>query len=246
MERQETMELAPIPVEYQTVSEKKHREPKVNASDEHLPRKRGYQLPQEEIQGARPKYNISMEGYSYSHETLDIKYQNADGDYLELSYSAENYKSLSVNAQGEIGNEDMMKDWLENVRDFLLEQEKRLLDIIFNNEDSMLTSGVKQGAASKEIDPAQVLGIPEYWNAENTSQRIVDFATSFYQAFEGSSEEYGSIIIDAVKKGFEEAKGIIGPISGPAADLLADTEALTFEKLDQWVKDNARQHALAA
>lgn len=76
----------------------------------------------------------------------------------------------------------------------------------------------------------------EYWNSENTSQRIVDFAMSFQEA---SGEDYSSYLEkarEAVQKGFKEAKEILGDISGPSAKLFNDTYESAMKKFDELAK----------
>jgi hypothetical protein len=96
--------------------------------------------------------------------------------------------------------------------------------------------------------------IPEYWNAENTSQRIVDFATSFFDAFKGKGEEFLSKIKAAVEEGFKQAKDILGGnLPDVASKLVNDTHDLVMAKFDKWAqekgitpKSDSTEQALAA
>lgn len=82
----------------------------------------------------------------------------------------------------------------------------------------------------KEVKAAEV---PEYWNAENTASRIVDFAMSFRDlAPELTDEEYVEQVRSAVQKGFSLAKSDIGSLPGPSAQLFNDTYNTAMKKFD--------------
>jgi len=98
------------------------------------------------------------------------------------------------------------------------------------SSDSILydLSGLKDGENTKAAD------VPEYWNAENTSQRIVDFAMSFRGlAPELSDEEYINQVRKAVELGYKLAKKDLGGLPGPSAKLFNDTYGLTMNKFDE-------------
>jgi len=104
------------------------------------------------------------------------------------------------------------------------------------NSDSILydLSGMKDVEESK---------VPDYWNAENTSQRIVDFAMSFRGlAPELSDEEYIEQIRSAVEKGYRLAKKDLGDLPGPTAKLFNNTYNLTMHKFDELL-EKARKGA---
>ncbi|MDR2582389.1 MAG: DUF5610 domain-containing protein [Fibromonadaceae bacterium] len=104
------------------------------------------------------------------------------------------------------------------------------------NSDSVLydLSGMKDVEESK---------VPDYWNAENTSQRIVDFAMSFRGlATELSDEEYIEQVRAAVEKGYKLAKKDLGDLPGPTAKLFNNTYNLTMSKFDELL-EKARKGA---
>jgi len=104
------------------------------------------------------------------------------------------------------------------------------------NSDSVLydLSGMKDVEESK---------VPDYWNAENTSQRIVDFAMSFRGlAPELSDEEYIEQVRAAVEKGYKLAKKDLGDLPGPTAKLFNNTYNLTMNKFDELL-EKARKGA---
>jgi len=98
------------------------------------------------------------------------------------------------------------------------------------SSDSILydLSGLKDG------DKIEAANVPEYWNAENTSQRIVDFAMSFRGMASGvSDEKYIEQMRAAVEEGYRLAKKAIGDLPGPSAKLFNDTNSLTMKKFDE-------------
>jgi hypothetical protein len=93
----------------------------------------------------------------------------------------------------------------------------------------------RPGNAEKTED-AQV---PDYWNAENTSDRIVHFATQMAEITGMDLKEFGEIIKKAVSKGFDQAGEATGELTGAAAKLNKDTKDLVFSKLSNWLEDHA-------
>lgn len=86
-------------------------------------------------------------------------------------------------------------------------------------------------------DDEEAAEVPEYWNSENTSQRIVDYAMSFRSlAPELSDSEYIEKMRDAALAGFKEAKDILGNLPGPVAKLFNDTYDATVKKFDELLK----------
>jgi len=89
--------------------------------------------------------------------------------------------------------------------------------------------------------------VPEYWNAENTSQRIVDFAMSFRSlAPDVSDEEYIADIRTAIQEGFRLAKQDLGNLPGPVGKLFNDTYRAAMEKLDKILKESQQQKSQTA
>jgi hypothetical protein len=94
---------------------------------------------------------------------------------------------------------------------------------------------------TQDIEETSDLKIPDYWNAENTSQRIVDFALQFYDAFKGAGEDFLKMIKDAIDKGFDEAKEMLGDLPDPVSKLVSDTHDLVMQKLDTWAEEKGIQ-----
>jgi hypothetical protein len=84
--------------------------------------------------------------------------------------------------------------------------------------------------------------VPEYWNSENTSQRIVDFAMSFQSVSGEDYESYLEQAKEAVLKGFKLAKDDLGDLPGPSAKLFNDTYESVMKKFDQLLEDYRKQN----
>jgi hypothetical protein len=87
-----------------------------------------------------------------------------------------------------------------------------------------------------KIDAPESLKIPEYWNAENTSQRIIDFAVSFYGTFKGAGEEFLSTIKNAIDEGFKQAREMMGELPEEISSLADETSNLVMKKLTSWAQ----------
>jgi hypothetical protein len=163
----------------------------------------------------------------YSSNSMVLDYKNADGDSVILSTQSIEYQKAMLSANG-INSEE---DWKKLV-DYLKEQYTSLKEEIIKG--FLKSNGQEVSENKTAADSGEIAGLPEYWNAENTSQRIVDFATSFLGAFKGSGEEFLSMIKDAIEKGFAQAKDIMGDLPDAVGKLVNTTHDLTMKKLDAW------------
>jgi hypothetical protein len=91
-----------------------------------------------------------------------------------------------------------------------------------------------EASAAEDEEPYQV---PPYWNAENTSDRIVHMATQFAKLSGLDPKEFAAKIKEAVKQGFDGAHSVTGDLPGAAGKLNQDTKNLTFAKLTKWLED---------
>jgi hypothetical protein len=167
-------------------------------------------------------------------------------DSLEISEAAKNGDNVKEKGNGQWKNFDMdaFQSGIRNTLMQSIQQSKEALKaagVGFAKYDSNSIlydlSGVNGG---KDVEEAKV---PDYWNAENTSQRIVDFAMSFRGlATELSDEEYIKQVRDAVEKGYKLAKKDIGDLPGPSAKLFNNTYNLTMKKFDE-LMEQARKGA---
>jgi len=177
-----------------------------------------------------------------------IAKHNQPTDKLEISDAAQDKRENEGVADGVVGNgfADFDMDAFQgSIRSQLMQSINESKKALMNagvefakyNSDSILydLSGLKDGNETKAAD------VPEYWNAENTSQRIVDFAMSFRGlAPELSDEEYIKQVRDAVELGYKLAKKDLGGLPGPSAKLFNDTYSLTMSKFNE-LMDKARK-----
>ena len=68
-----------------------------------------------------------------------------------------------------------------------------------------------------------------YWSAENTSDRLVEFA----KAISGGDVKQKDALVASIKEGFKQAEELWG---GKLPQISQDTYRLTMEKLDNWAK----------
>jgi len=117
---------------------------------------------------------------------------------------------------------------------------EKILELLTNRINSQIenlfpgTEGITIDEATLSMD----------WSPEAVSGKIVDFATSFFGAFQTEHPELGgeesvkgfmSLIRDAIEEGFKQAKDILGAMSvleGGVTDTVDQTYGLTMEKLD--------------
>lgn len=126
-----------------------------------------------------------------------------------------------------------------NMEEFNQKIRQQLLDQIFESKKIIKESGVDIKWASDilyPVDETEVAAeVPEEWNAENTSQRIVDFALQFRGVAKEqglTDEEFITQIKEAVTQGFRLAKQDLGSIPSQSAKLFNDTFELSMKKLD--------------
>jgi hypothetical protein len=84
-----------------------------------------------------------------------------------------------------------------------------------------------------ETETSENDSVPEYWNAENTANRIVDFAMQFAGLGKETAGEFIAKMRDAIDLGFSQASQITGALHGKTAKLNQDTHQKIHDKLDQ-------------
>jgi hypothetical protein len=173
--------------------------------------------------------NATIETEYLNVDKYSMQFTSKDGDTVSVSMESIQYQKslLQIDATG--NSEDIQK----------------IMDYIKKEYEDMRTQIIKEFLKkangktdeSKDVEKTPELAIPEYWNAENTSQRIVDFAVQFYDAFEGAGEDFLAMIKDAIEKGFAEAKDLLGDLPDPVSQLVSDTHDLVMKKLDKWAEE---------
>lgn len=173
------------------------------------------------------------------------------GSGLETGMAGEAGKAGEAReSEGGKGSLSEALKWVREVSRELEKQQMRLIEALLKGtgKDGEGVSGgfvmfnVVLAKAEAEAEPGaeagamdEEYGVPEYWNAENTSDRIVAFATSFAGIF-GDDPEFAETIVNAVAEGFSQADSILGELPGKAGKLNRDTRDKVFEKLDIWLE----------
>ena len=76
----------------------------------------------------------------------------------------------------------------------------------------------------------------DIYSPENTAQRIIDFALSFYTG--GDREEYAEMARNAVMDGYEQARAALGMLPSESTD----TINLVMEAIDTFAANTPRQY----
>jgi len=169
-----------------------------------------------------------------------------EGDTVSLSAQSIGFQQEMLASQS--SSPDDWKKIIDSIKQEYQNMKARIIDTLFNGQ-----GGQENGVDSVAIeDPRtfdeikEIPGLPDYWSAEKTAQRIVDFATSFLSEFKGGKDEFVNMIKDAIEKGFSQAKDISGNLPNPINKLVAKTHALVMDKIDEWAsQQNAASAALA-
>jgi gas vesicle protein len=180
---------------------------------------------------APARLNATIETEYLSKQTLDVEFTSKDGDKVRFSMESVQYQKsmLQVDASG--SQEDMNK-----IMDYLKEQYRSMREELIKAFVESQGGEFKSGDSAAKIDKSAELIVPEYWNAENTSQRIVDFAVQFLDAYKGSGEEFLNTIKSAIEEGFKQAKDLLGDLPDKVNNLVSDTHDLVMQKLDKWAE----------
>lgn len=141
--------------------------------------------------------------------------------------------------------------WVRDVKTELEKQQAKLVELLLKGKHDgegrapgdgrfvmfnfVLTAQSSEGVEGELGAIDEEYGVPEYWNAENTSDRIVAFATSF-AGVSGNDPEFAETMVNAVAEGFRQAGEILGNLPGKAGKLNRDTHDMVFEKLDNWLE----------
>jgi hypothetical protein len=184
----------------------------------------------------------------YSSDQLAITYTNKDGDSVSLNMQHIEYQKaqLDVQSNGQSDQQDWQKI-VDGIKDEFLRMKKDMIaqfmeSITGKKDDEDKTQTAPKvdanGNAAQTDTTDEIKGLPEYWNAENTSQRIVDFATSFLSMFQGKGEDFLNMIKGAIEDGFSQAHDMLGDLPDPITKLVNNTHDLTMKKLDDWAAAN--------
>ena len=200
-----------------------------------------------------PKSSTSFVGEYYSHEKMTINYKSKDGDSFSFDYEKVEYQRQEASlelGETEDGKQVEQKDIKKEYSDLYNLMKKTFISELLKGF-GYNTDGDKIVAPDNEVDAVNadseaanaaegttLEGLPEYWNAENTSQRIFEFSTSFASLSEQDVEGYYTMMRSAIQDGYDSAMGEVGDgLSQEVTDLTSNTLKLSLEKLDNWAKE---------
>ncbi|MDB5102588.1 MAG: hypothetical protein JWP91_277 [Fibrobacteres bacterium] len=139
-----------------------------------------------------------------------------------------------------------LREWARQVEKEVRQQQLKILEQILKQSGKHVEAGegrflmvMPDGGpdASGPAAKTEAAPVPEYWNAENTSDRIVHFATQMAEISGLDPKEFAESIRKAIGDGFDQAHEATGDLTGPAAKLNQDTRDLVFTKLSKWLEE---------
>ncbi len=121
---------------------------------------------------------------------------------------------------------DQRKNQLRNLVEQMLHKQGKALK---KNDDiwQMIRKGEVEVDPETQAQAEKDIAEDGYWGVEQTSDRLVSFA----QALSGGNKEYADQLIDAMKKGFEEATKAWGD---KLPDICKNTIDAAVEKMEKW------------
>lgn len=202
------------------------------------------------------KISIDADIYLKSQNGNQTTEFKAEFDY-DLSWTASAQRPIGLEADSSskaLENKQIIEeeeelpriDFSKQLDEFQAEIRKNLLDSIMESLDPNTKSMLRAQFDSEHViydveEGTEAAEVPEYWNSENTSQRIVDFAMSF--ADENSSPEFLEELRGAVMEGFAQAKEILGEIPGESGKLFNDTYESAMAKFDELMDQDTEKEA---
>jgi hypothetical protein len=192
-----------------------------------------------------------LDKFNTSKEYALPKHQSRDGDTLELRSAHPDKTSAAGTGETETVDPEKQawKDvqaWAVQMKAELKQQQLELLKTLLNpnsqKEDASsskpLVIPVPTDGNISEVKPeTDAPLVPEYWNAENTSNRIVRMATGFAKISGLDPRAFAEKINAAVEEGFSSAHDATGDLPGAAGQLNKDTHSLVQAKLKKWLDD---------
>lgn len=169
--------------------------------------------------------------------TSESPVQNTEEAYQYESGSSDNAKKVTYHVD------------MDKVKQMKLESERRMIELFrrtvtdgfakqyggLKKVFETLSNGGKVDGfdiTDKDIEAAKLDIAPGgYWSAEATSDRFLDFA----KALSGGDASKADVLINAFKKGYEEASRLWG---GELPAICKETYDLTLKKFDEWVNES--------
>ena len=184
-------------------------------------------------------FAASLQTTATDKNSAGVKTKLTDDERAEFSKQAEattlaNKKSLlqTMFAQGKEGDAKAMRIFYQEAASAI----EGALQKEFGDENFSLQALVDKTSG--------IEGQEDYWSSENTAERIMIGATSYFETFKKQNpnlseeelvEKYTNLIKPALEKGMGEAIEILkgfGAFEGHIKDTVEETQRLVFEKLD--------------
>lgn len=183
--------------------------------------------------GSKNNLSRNIDLAYWSSESCALEYHNKDGDAFTVSLEYSSYKCINVTTSNKVQSEDWQKV-VDSIKDEFIRLHKEMKNTLVQSIEG---NAVKKSEPQKNDKTNKIQGLPEYWNAENTSQRIVDFAISFYDLAQCSGKEYYEMMRGAIEEGFSQAMSQLGEMPDCVSSLAYDTIEQALEKLQAWAHD---------
>ena len=204
-----------------------------------------------------------IQGFGISNASVDsyktaYAYQRKDGNGVSGGNAKTSSKKDEAvfSSGGARENEEVREkaDWSGKTNDEIVkgvQDEYRKLQA--NIVKTMLVSAGLQGGKGKDLEaifnveipesvqkytPEELVDmLPDEWKPDAVAERIVNFATSFYEGSGLSGEDFYAKIKDAIESGFGAAdKQIGGKLPGNIKDVIQFTKNAVAEKLEKWAE----------
>lgn len=175
---------------------------------------------------------VTIAGKSSQSQTKADQVTLAAVDSLELTtYTAGGTTSDSSATEVVSASEIDVGALRDSYREAIRERVSYLLGKIFGSDDRTAAE-VLFGSAG--ISSTESSTLDSYYSPEETAQRIVDFAISFYSG--GDRDEYVSMVKEAVSKGYSQAASAFGDTLPSAA---GKTISLVMDALDEFAAEDS-------
>lgn len=198
----------------------------------------------EKIQMITPTSQIAAMSGGRSASDRNDPFQGLNLDKLGLSKDAQN-KVMWAKAQFEVNYQSLRS--INSSQGIETSQESFSFQASY--EFLQNASGgepLQTGKEPEAGDQDTLTQLQDYFSPENTAQRILDVATSFFAVSETGQKEgnteagrkkFAEFIGGAINTGFSQAREILGKISEEIETGIEKTHSLVFAGLDDFIKN---------
>ncbi len=176
-------------------------------------------------------------------DSSNVDTVNISLESLEMSSSSSAQTSSSSNVSGtDSSNGSDMQNIVKMIKDEMDKLKQNLVSTLLGLDKGTTGTTPTSGTTQAQDVTDGIQGLPAYWGSEQTSQRIVDFATSFSGLTGQAGKDFYNTMVTAIEKGFKDAAGEIGSnVPSQVSDLTNKTETLVLNKLKAWAQSNGIQ-----